>query len=337
MELDYFVVDVFTDTALAGNPLAVVMNTGGLETERMQQIAREFNLSETTFVERRPAAVEQAEGVRVRIFTTQEELNFAGHPTLGTASVLKLHAPETVREDTVTLNLNVGPVPVRFTGEDLFGEMTQRDPEFGAELDPREVARLTGLEVDDLDPALPPQIVSTGTAFAIVALRSAEALARLSVSQPEAAAWLRARGGRWFFVLAPTLGQEDGHAPHYRARMQFYGGEDPATGSAAGCAISYLVQRGAVAPGERIHVRQGIEIGRPSDLYLSAQLQSQTAQIHNTPLHFQNVSEQFRSAKVTDVRVAGSTVHVASGRLFLPVCTRFQQAFIVTSDDMCSI
>jgi trans-2,3-dihydro-3-hydroxyanthranilate isomerase len=152
----------------------------------MQQIAREFNLSEIAFVERQPAAVEQAEGVRVRIFTTQEELNFAGHPTLGTASVLKLHAPETMRDDTVTLSLNVGAVPVRFSGEGLFGEMTQRDPEFGAELDPGEVARLTGLEADDLDPGLPPQIVSTGTAFAIVALRTAEALARLRVSQPEA-------------------------------------------------------------------------------------------------------------------------------------------------------
>ena len=89
-ELDYLVVDVFTGTALEGNPLAVVMDTAGLSTERMQAIAREFNLSETTFVQRRPAAVERAEGVRVRIFTTQEELNFAGHPTLGTASVLQL-------------------------------------------------------------------------------------------------------------------------------------------------------------------------------------------------------------------------------------------------------
>jgi trans-2,3-dihydro-3-hydroxyanthranilate isomerase len=123
---------------------------------------------------------------------------------------------------------------VRFTGEGLYGEMTQRDPEFGVELDPREVARLIGLEIDDLDPSLPPQIVSTGTAFAIVALRSAEALARLRVSQPEATAWLRACGGRWFFVLALTSGQQDGHAPRYCARMQFYGGEDPATGSAAG-------------------------------------------------------------------------------------------------------
>jgi trans-2,3-dihydro-3-hydroxyanthranilate isomerase len=316
-QLDYFVVDVFTETALAGNPLAVVMNDCGLATERMQQIAREFNLSETTFVERRPAAVEQAEGVRARIFTTQEELPFAGHPTLGTASVLKLHAPETVQDDTVTLALNVGAVPVRFDGERLFGEMTQRDPEFGAVLDPREVARLTGLAIDDLDPGLPPQIVSTGTAFAIVALRSAEPLARLRVIQQEATPWLRARGARWFYVLGPTGCQ----TPSYCARMQFYGGEDPATGSAAGCAISYLVQRGTVAAGNRIHVRQGVEIGRPSDLYLSAQIRSESAET--------------AAPRVTDVRVGGSTVLVAKGQLFLPVCTSFQQALIVASDGVC--
>src|ERR1035441_1641021 len=111
MELEYFVVDVFTQTPLKGNPLAVVMNTAGLSTEQMQAIAREFNLSETTFVERRAAEVERAEGVRVRIFTTQEELNFAGHPTLGTASVLKARAPETLEGDTVRLTENVGTVP----------------------------------------------------------------------------------------------------------------------------------------------------------------------------------------------------------------------------------
>ncbi|HZL52651.1 MAG TPA: PhzF family phenazine biosynthesis protein, partial [Terracidiphilus sp.] len=194
MDLEYFVVDVFTETALKGNPLAVVLNTTNLTTERMQAIAREFNLSETTFVERRPAEVERAEGVRVRIFTTQEELNFAGHPTLGTASVLKKMMPETMQGDTVTLSLNVGAVPVRFSGEGLFGEMTQRDPEFGAKLDVSEVARLTGLETKDIDAALPPQVVSTGTAFAIVALQSAKALERLSVNQLEATPWLRERG-----------------------------------------------------------------------------------------------------------------------------------------------
>src|SRR6478736_820895 len=186
MELDYYVADVFTETALKGNGLAVVMDTAGLATERMQAIAREFNLSETTCVERRAAAVEQAEGVRVRIFTTQEELPFAGHPTLGTASVLKLKAPETVRDETVTLALNVGSVPVRFQKEGLCGEMTQRDPEFGAELDRTEVARLCGLEVRELEALVPPQVVSTGTAFAIVALSSSESLARLRVNQEEA-------------------------------------------------------------------------------------------------------------------------------------------------------
>jgi trans-2,3-dihydro-3-hydroxyanthranilate isomerase len=290
LELDYYIVDVFTKTAFEGNPLAVVMDTANLTTERMQAIAREFNLSETTFVERRPTQVEQREGVRVRIFTTQEELNFAGHPTLGTASVLRMNAPETVRQNTVTLAQNVGAVPVRFDGDGSFGEMTQRDPEFGAELDAREVAALTGLTLEDLDAALPPQLVSTGTAFAIVALKSDKALARFRVNQQEAAEWLRARGARWFYVLAPTGGDE----PAWRARMQFNGGEDPATGSAAGCAISYLVQRGAVAAGTRVHLRQGVEMGRPSDLYLSAHAQS---------------------AKVSDVRVGGSTVLVAKGLL----------------------
>ncbi len=293
MELEYFVVDVFTDTALAGNPLAVVMNDAGLSTEQMQAIAREFNLSETTFVERRMAAVERVEGVLARIFTAQEELPFAGHPTLGTASVLRLKVPEAFDGDTVRLALKVGVVPVRFDGEGLFGEMTQKDPEFGAELEPCEVARLIGLDELDLDPGLPPQIVSTGNPFAIVVLRSDAALGGLKVRQEESTAWLRAQGARWFYVLGPTGGQ----TPAWRARMQFYGGEDPATGSAAGCAISYLVHRGAVASGERITLRQGVEIGRPSEIFLSAEI---------------------ASSRVIDVRVAGSTVVVAKGRLFLP-------------------
>ena len=300
-DLNYFVVDVFTTEPLAGNPLAVVMNTCRLTTERMQAIAREFNLSETTFVERRPADIERVEGVRVRIFTTSEELPFAGHPTLGTASVLKVQAPETVEGDTVTLALEVGRVPVRFEESSagsagLFGEMTQRDPEFGAELDRTVVARLAGLQANDLDPALPPQVVSTGTAFAIVALRSEAALSRLKVNQEEATAWLREHGARWFYVLAPCLDQ-DQKKTEFRARMQFYGGEDPATGSAAGCAIAYLVARGAVSSGARVHLRQGVEMGRPSDLFLSAKRES---------------------ARVRDVRVAGSTVLVAKGQLFLP-------------------
>ena len=296
MALDYFVVDVFTDTPLKGNPLAVVFDTAGLSTGQMQSIAREFNLSETTFVQRRAAQTERAEGVRVRIFTTQEELNFAGHPTLGTASVLKMQAPETVVVNAINLALNVGPVPVRFSGPGLHGEMTQRDPEFGAELDRAAVAQLTGLAASDLEATLTPQVVSTGTAFAIVALRSVEALSRLRVNQEAATPWLRERGARWFYVLAPDTTAASSQ-PAWRARMQFYGGEDPATGSAAGCAISYLVMHKAVQSSQQIHVRQGVEMGRPSDLFLSAK----------------NIL-----AKVTDVRVGGSTVSVATGHIFQP-------------------
>jgi trans-2,3-dihydro-3-hydroxyanthranilate isomerase len=295
--LDYYVADVFSREAFAGNPLAVVMNTAGLSTEQMQAIAREFNLSETTFVERRAAEIEAAEGVRVRIFTTEEELPFAGHPTLGTASVLKLTAPETVRDQTVTLAENVGPIPVRFSGEGLYGEMTQRDPEFGQELDSEEVARLCGLAADDLDPQAAPQVVSTGTAFAIVLLRTVEALARLRVNQEEATPWLRSRGARWFYVMAPAVSGAQDQAASFRSRMQFYGGEDPATGSAAGCAISYLVGKAIVPSDQRILVRQGIEMGRPSELFLTA---------------------RGNGVRVTDVRVAGSTMVVAKGQLFLP-------------------
>lgn len=288
--------DVFTDTALKGNPLAVVMDSAGLATERMQAIAREFNLSETTFVQRGALEQERREGVRVRIFTTQEELNFAGHPTLGTASVLRLFAPEAVEGGTVKLKLNAGTVPVSFDGEGLNGTMTQRDPEFGAMLNPAKVARLCGLRAEDLDRALPPQVVSTGTAFAIVALRSLDALARLKVSHDEATPWLRERGARWFYVLAPALDSNQDGAK-YRSRMQFYGGEDPATGSAAGCAISHLVAHGAVASGVEIVLQQGIEIGRPSNIRASARRLDD---------------------KVSDVRVGGSTVLVAKGRLFQP-------------------
>ncbi|HEY2469317.1 MAG TPA: PhzF family phenazine biosynthesis protein [Terracidiphilus sp.] len=292
LTLDYQIVDVFTETALKGNGLAVVFDTVGLPTERMQTIAREFNLSETTFIQRRDPETERREGVRVRIFTTQEELPFAGHPTLGTASVLMLSAPKALDGDTIHLALNVGRVPVRFS-EGLFGEMTQRDPEFGPELDPKTVAGLIGLDLDDLASSAAPQIVSTGTAFAIVALRSHQPLARLHVDQEAATKYLRERGGRWFFVLGPTGDTK----PEWRARMQFYGGEDPATGSAAGCAISYLVRHGMVAPNTRIHVQQGVEIGRTSDLFLAA---------------------DSVDGKVRDIRVAGSTVRVAKGQLFLP-------------------
>jgi len=323
--LDYFVLDVFTATRLEGNGLAVFLNPGTLTTETMQKIAVEMNLSETTFIERRDAVTERLEGVRVRIFTTAAELPFAGHPTLGTASLLSVIAPETLSGDTLSLALNVGKIPVRFESQAIEtatpdsagtgrqstwpvrGEMTQRDPEFLEILDPSEVAALTGLSVEDFDPALPIQIVSTGMAFAIVPLRSADALAHLRVRPEESAAFLKAHSARWFYVLGPTR-SANAAEPAWRSRMQFDGREDPATGSAAGCAISYLVGHGAVPPDATVHLRQGVEMGRPSDLFLTANFQIVSKIPNSVP----------ELPKVTNVRVAGSTILVATGRFFLP-------------------
>lgn len=296
--LDYSIADVFTDTALAGNPVAVVTDSIGLPTERMQAIAREFNLSETTFVERRPAAVEQAEGVRVRIFTTQEELPFAGHPTLGTASVLKVNAPETAQGDTVTLALNVGPVPVRFEDQArnsaaLFGEMTQRDPEFGKIHDANEVAKATDLSVDQLDLSAPIQTVSTGFAFAIVPLRSLATLERLQLDLRKAYAYLANTDARHFYFVVRDRDRE----LDLRARMLFYGGEDPATGSAAGCTAAWMVRHGLAKPDQEVVIAQGIEMGRPSDIFVRASLED---------------------TRVRNVRVGGYCAEVMRGELTLP-------------------
>lgn len=294
-ELPYHLCDVFTTRQLAGNQLAVFLDAAGLKPNQMQTIAREMNLSETTFVHRRDKNVERARGVRVRIFTTREELPFAGHPTLGTATAIRQILPEYAGADGITLDLNAGQILVRFLPPPeaqtsaTYAEMRQLDPVFGAALDGALVAPLLGLRAEDIADTSP-QVVSTGTAFCVTVLRSVEALERLRVNTVASAAPLREAGVRFFYVLAP----EDND--RWRARMQFYGGEDPATGSAAGCAISYLVRHGLWPSGQRLHLRQGIEISRPSDLYLSANLDGE---------------------KVGEVRVAGSTVPVATGRFFL--------------------
>src|SRR5579862_4515493 len=156
----FVTVDVFTSRALEGNPLAVFTDARGLSDVEMQDIARETRLSETTFILPRDESIERADGVRVRIFTIAEELPFAGHPTLGTAFVLA----NARNVNDVTLDLKVGKIPVHFEkrSNGLFGEMTQRDPEFGQIHDAREVATAAGIGIDEIDASLPIQTVSTG-------------------------------------------------------------------------------------------------------------------------------------------------------------------------------
>src|SRR5689334_6379081 len=142
--LPFAQLDVFTSNPLEGNPLAVYFDGRGLSDDQMQAIAREMNLSETTFILPRDPATEKERGVRVRIFTVQEELPFAGHPTLGTAFALRGNSGS----QEIKLDLNVGPVPVQFeeaAGKPTFGEMTQADPVFGRVHEPQTISEVTGI------------------------------------------------------------------------------------------------------------------------------------------------------------------------------------------------
>jgi trans-2,3-dihydro-3-hydroxyanthranilate isomerase len=284
-------VDVFTERALEGNSLAVFLDGRGLSTERMQALAREMNLSETTFV--LPGAVAQQEkGVRVRIFTVQEELPFAGHPTLGTAFVLR--AASSAAE--VRLELNVGTVPVRFEdlpGQATFGEMTQKDPEFGARHDAGTIAEVTGLSRSDLDDSVPIQTVSTGVPFTMVAMKTLQSIQNLRLDVHRAVEYLERSGGKFFyFVCRETVDPK----ARLHARMLFYNGEDPATGSAAGCCSAWMVAHGVAGSDERVLIEQGLEMFRPSRIFVRASK---------------------RDNQVINVRVGGNCVEVLRGEVTL--------------------
>ena len=296
---EYALVDVFAERPLEGNQLAIFTDARGLSTDEMQALARETNLSETIFVLPRAADVERERGVQVRIFTTQEELQFAGHPTLGMASWLYWNHPSLGGSEEITLDLRVGPIPVRFdapkSGEQgVFGTMKQNDPVFGDVHDRAAVADALGLSIEDLDPELPVQTVSTGMAFCIVPLRSLQVAARLAIPQNIARAYLERTDAKFFHCITSA---DAASGADWHARMQFYSGEDPATGSASGCTIAYLVRYGLARSKQPVVIEQGIEMLRPSRIHVSA---------------------TFSGDGVSNVFVGGRTIPVAKGRLFLP-------------------
>jgi trans-2,3-dihydro-3-hydroxyanthranilate isomerase len=284
--------DVFSSKPLEGNSLAVFFNANGLTDAEMQAIAREMNLSETTFILPRDEETERARGVRVRIFTVQQELPFAGHPTLGTAFALR--GDSGAKE--IVLDLNVGRVPVRF--EDVpdaptFAEMTQVDPAFGIQHDREAVARVTGLRIEDFDPSLPIETVSTGLPYMITPLKSLAAIQNLRVDMNLINEYARQNDGKFFyFVTRETVDPKAG----LHARMLFYNGEDPATGSAAGCAASWMVAHGVAQPDQCVLIEQGLEMKRPSRIFVRATK---------------------KDNRVVNVRVGGNAVEVMRGEVFL--------------------
>lgn len=294
--LPYVQVDVFTSVPLEGNQLAVFADGSSLSDAEMQAIAKETNLSETTFILPRDAATEREHGVRVRIFTTTEELPFAGHPTLGTAMVLRNDPHRSNgKAEEIALDLNVGRIPVRFSTRDglPFGLMTQRDPEFKNKHSREDVARAAGISVDDIADDLPIQTVSTGNAFAIVPLRSLAVLQNLSPTWSNLKAYLDKSDAKFFyFVSREALN----HEARLQSRMIFYNGEDPATGSAAGPCAAWAVQYGVVPADEQVLMEQGVEMKRRSRIFFSA---GQTG------------------GKIVNVRVGGHVAEVARGEFTL--------------------
>jgi len=250
------IVNVFAESPLAGNPLAVFEDARGLSDETMQALALQFNLSETTFVLPSDVATR-----RVRIFTPAFEMPFAGHPTLGTAHVVRAIANE---GDRVTLEMRAGNIPVRADGD--VWTLTANAPKHRAPVASRDaLASMLGLAAGDLDPARPPLWVDTGSEQLIVPLASFDAIRR---ARPSAAAMQESasNGPR---ALAYVFARE---GDHVLARFFFlkYGAvvEDPGTGSACANLGGWLLATGAPLP-QRLHVDQGEAVGRPCRLGLT--------------------------------------------------------------------
>jgi trans-2,3-dihydro-3-hydroxyanthranilate isomerase len=267
-----WIVDVFAEEKWVGNQLAVVADIEGLDTATMQRVAREMNYSETTFIESDRA---RDAAWPVRIFTPTAELPFAGHPTLGTAVVIRQELcgkPEPEAE--LVLALGVGNVPVRFEADEGPGTLAWMEPptpELGPSF-PRDLgARLLGLDAGDIDPDHPVERASVGISFLMVPVRSLDAVRRARY-RAELLPELRERGApSAVFVFAPET-----CSPENQIHARMFGpeegvAEDPATGSANTCLGAWLLEHAWLGPGEvNVRVEQGYEIGRPSLLRVSA-------------------------------------------------------------------
>ena len=292
-------VDVFTERVLAGNQLGVVLDARGLSDDEMQVIAREMNLSETTFV--LPSARSDCVA-RVRIFTPAREMPFAGHPTIGTTWVLATEGLAPKGATRFALDEKIGPVEVELEGDPArpgFVWMKHRDATFGSEVKERAaVATALGLTESDLIPGAPVQPGSTGNTFLYVPLRDRAAVDRVALDARRLLDVVADPDVHGVFVLAPDA---DTSARRVYTRMLVTSrpAEDPATGSASGALGAYLALHGLVAPAPtmRIVSEQGTKMGRQSFVHITLAL---------------------RDGVVSDIRVGGSTVPALDGMLVLP-------------------
>jgi trans-2,3-dihydro-3-hydroxyanthranilate isomerase len=257
-ELALTLLDVFTDTPLAGNGLAVVHGADDLDDAKMLAVARETRLSETAFIQR---STREGADYRNRIWTMVKELALAGHPSLGAAVAVARARGVTEARFTQETPAGLQPVDVRVDGVHAEASMLQEPAAFGALVDPARALAPVGLAAADADPVLPPQVVSTGQPQLLVPVREA-ALARATPDPALLAKLLDELGALVLYLVAcePAVG----HA-HARSFLPAPDGaiEDPATGAAAGPLCAYLAERVGC---DRVTIEQGIEMGRPSRL-----------------------------------------------------------------------
>ena len=293
--LTYHLMDVFTDTAFAGNPLAVVLGADGLTSDQMQTIAREFNLSETIFV---MAPQDPGHSARVRIFFPTAEIPFAGHPTIGCAIHLATAAQDGDFATTLTLEEEAGLVPVRVTriGDRVLAELTaplipHAAPE---QPEPDTIAAALGIMPSDLGPHRPRNLQG-GPRFLFAQMQNPDVLARLRPTEPHWSDLMHAMGVDSLYAYARGMDCD------YRARMFSPTAgipEDPATGSATAILAAQLLAEHALAEGTTTLVlHQGYEMGRPSQLGLSIDM---------------------RGGRLTAVRISGSAVAIGQGRIARP-------------------
>jgi trans-2,3-dihydro-3-hydroxyanthranilate isomerase len=266
-KLPFYIVDVFTEDKYAGNQLAVFREAGELGDETMQRIARETNFSETTFI---LSDEPRDGGFDVRIFTPGEEVPFAGHPTLGTAHIIRSEIMKG-KAEALSLNLKVGKIPVTF-GRDGYGWMKQIEPTFGKPHPAETLAAILTLPVDDIDGRFPVQEVSTGLPFFIVPLKTIAALKTAKIDRDKYFTYIKDSSAKGILVFCPQT-HVAGNDISVRVFVDYFGvPEDPATGSGNGCLAGYLVKH-RYFDKESVDIRseQGYEIGRPSLLLLRAE------------------------------------------------------------------
>jgi trans-2,3-dihydro-3-hydroxyanthranilate isomerase len=267
MKREFVICDVFARRRFEGNQLAVFPDGAGLSSDEMQTLAREIHFSETTFIlSDRP----NERGWPVRIFTPASEVPFAGHPTLGTAYVIWDRFLDR-KADEVKLDLNVGVVPVAVEENGGRLVMTQKPPVFGRSVEPSVAARVLGLTVDEIDTRFPVLEVSTGLCFLIVPVKRLGSMQHIQVNLGEYYRLTERLEAKAVLAFCPHA-LDPACRLHVRVFCDYYDvPEDPATGSANGCLCAWLSRHRFLGGSDfAIHTEQGVEMKRPSLLYLAA-------------------------------------------------------------------